>query len=106
MPSGQLDTTTEPKSCPHCGSRDLREAAQTQYITYLSCGQCRYLVTLSVLERGEHFRVQSVHGRDQAVLAGPAFPVRDAAVEVGAPRAVVTGVRGESAAAERTAREP
>ena len=47
MPSGQSGTTTEPMFCPHCGSRDLREVAQTQYITYLSCGQCRYLVTLS-----------------------------------------------------------
>jgi hypothetical protein len=47
VPSGLSATTTEPKSCPQCGSRDLREVAQTQYITYLSCGRCRYLVTLS-----------------------------------------------------------
>ncbi len=47
MPSGQSVTTTDRKSCPHCGSRDLREVARTQYITYLSCGQCLYLVTLS-----------------------------------------------------------
>ena len=47
MPSGQSNTPTEPRSCPHCGSRDLRAVAHTQDLIYLSCGQCRYLVTLS-----------------------------------------------------------
>jgi hypothetical protein len=43
-PSGDTD---KPQYCPQCGGAELREVAQTAYVTYLSCEQCRYLLTVS-----------------------------------------------------------
>jgi transcription elongation factor Elf1 len=45
--SGRTTVAGEPRSCPHCGSEKLREVAQTEYVVYLTCEQCSYLVTLS-----------------------------------------------------------
>jgi hypothetical protein len=45
--SGKTAVAGEPRACPQCGTQKLREGAQKEYVVYLTCEQCRYLVTLN-----------------------------------------------------------